>query len=141
MKVTRSKPSTRAIASGVHKGMSQKGVKLLDKIEALRANMKKGSLSLSFGEVGKRAFTGSLVGVKAVDKLEHGVDGGRPMKVYLMVRVLGRGMKMTGSGARTQRVPARGIKPIVARSLADIEKLMKDGPKAFAAKHSRTGAA
>ena len=71
-----------------------------------------------------------MVGVTAVDKLQHGdKKDGRAMKAYVMVRITGRGLKSNPDGVPTKRVPARGVKPVTVRTLADIEKIMKDGPK------------
>lgn len=117
-----------------HANISAKGDKLIAKLVALAANKEIGVFSLSFTEAksGKQPWLGALVGVGAVDKLENGVDGGRKMKAILMVRVPGRGMKITRSGVRSMRVPAKGAKPVAIESLKDIERLLAS------AKHTTT---
>ena len=115
------------------KNMSAHGIKLLDKLEKLGGEYKAGTFSLTFQEVkhaGPRGWLSALVGVKAVDKLEHGIEGGRKMKVFLMVRTTGRGIKRNAAGQPTKRVPAKGVKPVVVSSLKDVETFLRDGTKA-----------
>jgi hypothetical protein len=52
------------------------------------------------------------------------------MRVYLMVRATGRGIKRNAAGQATKRVPAKGVKPVVVSSLKEIEGYLKEGPKA-----------
>lgn len=115
-----------------NKNLSARGLKLVDKLERLgaAANLP-GTFSISFQEVGKkRGLLSSLVGVKAVDKLEHGIEGGRKMKAILMVRVAGKGIKRNAAGQPTKRVPAYGVKSVTVSSLKDIEAFLRDGTKA-----------
>ncbi|MBI1944287.1 MAG: hypothetical protein HYS27_01255 [Deltaproteobacteria bacterium] len=121
------------VGSTRNKNLSARGIKLLEKLEKLGADYSPGAFSLTFQEVkhtGRGGWMSSLVGVKAVDKLQHGIEGGRKMRVYLMVRTTGRGIKRNAAGQATKRVPAKGVKPIVVSSLKDIETYLRDGTKA-----------
>lgn len=126
----------RNIPPGQHtrnKNLSAHGIRLLEKLEKLGADYSPGAFSLSFQEVkhtGRGGWMSSLVGVKAVDKLEHGIEGGRKMRVYLMVRATGRGIKRNAAGQPTKRVPAKGVKAVVVSSLKEIEGYLKEGTKA-----------
>ena len=107
---------------------------LIDKLQKQLNDKTTGSFSLSFQESKPHGSTfpwrSTVVGVTAVDKLQHGdKKDGRAMKAYVMVRITGRGLKSNPDGVPTKRVPARGVKPVTVRTLADIEKIMKDGPK------------
>ena len=123
-----------------HSHASKAGQALIRKLQTALKDQKTGSFSLSFQEVGKNpGWRSSVVGVTAVDKLIHGVTGGRAMKAYTMVRITGSGLKSNPQGVPTKRVPAYGVKPIVVRSLHDIEAFLKHGPiearAAWAARH------
>lgn len=121
------------VGSTRNKNLSARGIKLLEKLEKLGADYSPGAFSLTFQEVkhtGRGGWLSSLVGVKAVDKLQHGIEGGRKMRVYLMVRTTGRGIKRNAAGQATKRVPAKGVKPVVVSSLKDIETYLRDGTKA-----------
>ena len=123
----------RPSVSTRNKNLSAHGIKLLEKLEKLGGEYQAGTFSLTFQEVkhtGPRGWLSSLVGVKAVDKLEHGIEGGRKMKVFLMVRTTGRGIKRNAAGQQTKRVPAKGVKPAVVSSLKDIETFLRDQTKA-----------
>ena len=126
--------------SGPHKGMSARGERILAKADKMKGELKPGSFSLAFQEIGKKGWQSDVVGIKAVDKLEHGLDGGRKMKAVLMVRVHGGLGKTQWKGESTKRVPALGVKAVTVDSLADIEKLLKEGPAqakaAWKAKHA-----
>lgn len=123
----------RHVGSTRNKNLSAHGIRLLERLEKLGADLSPGAFSLTFQEVkhtGPRGWLSSLVGVKAVDKLQHGIEGGRKMRAYLMVRTTGRGQKRNAAGQQTKRVPAKGVKPVVVSSLKDIEAYLRDGTKA-----------
>lgn len=122
-----------------NKNLSAHGIKLIARLEKLGSETKAGSFSLSFQEVkhtGPRGWLGSLVGVKAIDKLEHGIEGGRKMKVFLIVRTTGRGIKRNAAGQPTKRVPAKGVKPVVVSSMKEIETYLREATKAAKAAYA-----
>ena len=139
VKLTPKKPRAATVAAGTRtapqRHISRSAHSLITRLQKQLNDQKTGSFSLSFQESKPHGSTfpwrSTIVGVTAVDKLQHGdKTDGRPMKAYVMVRITGRGLKSNPQGVPTKRVPAYGVKPVTVRSLADIEKIMKDGPKA-----------